>query len=96
MTKEEVLNFLRRDKKFLEEKMGVKSIALFGSYARDEAKEGSDVDIIVELTEPKYSLLYNLLIYLEKNTNARIDLVRKGPHLGAKFLKSIEKEMIYV
>ena len=96
MTKDEVIIFLKKDKKFLQENMGVKSIALFGSFARGEEKAGSDVDIIVELSEPKYSLLYNLLIYLEKNINARIDLVRRGPHLGDKFLKSIEKELIYV
>lgn len=96
MNREEILDFMRKNKGFLEEKMGVKRIALFGSVARGEMKKGSDIDIIVELKEPKYSLLYNLLIYLEKNINAPIDLVRKGPHLGDKFLKSIEKEMIYV
>ena len=76
--------------------MGVRSIALFGSVARGEMKKDSDIDIIVELKEPKYSLLYNLLIFLEKNFNAPVDLVRKWPHLGDKFLQSIEKEMIHV
>lgn len=96
MNKDEIISFLKINKNFLEEKMGVRSIALFGSVARGEMKKDSDIDIIVELKEPKYSLLYNLLIFLEKNFNAPVDLVRKGPHLGDKFLKSIEKEMTHV
>ncbi|NPA62629.1 MAG: nucleotidyltransferase, partial [Methanococci archaeon] len=39
-------------KKELKEKYKVKSIAIFGSYARGEQKETSDIDIMVEFYEP--------------------------------------------
>ena len=49
MTKDEILNFLRDKRAFLAERYGVLSIGLFGSYARDEARDSSDIDIAVEI-----------------------------------------------
>lgn len=95
MTKEQILKLLRNNKPYLEEKMGVKSIALFGSWARGNADENSDIDVLVELKKPQYNLLIDLILFLEKHTGKKVDVVRKGPHLGKKFLESIEKEMIY-
>ncbi|MFA5905530.1 MAG: nucleotidyltransferase domain-containing protein [Desulfobacula sp.] len=49
MNKQEIIEFLISHKRELYEKYGVTRIGLFGSYARDEAKEGSDIDIAVEI-----------------------------------------------
>uniref|UniRef100_UPI0025FB3F44 nucleotidyltransferase family protein n=1 Tax=Sulfurovum sp. TaxID=1969726 RepID=UPI0025FB3F44 len=68
MTKEEILTFLRDEKEFLAQNYGVTSIGLFGSYARDEAREDSDIDIAVELkSEKKFMNFFNLKYYLEDN-----------------------------
>jgi predicted nucleotidyltransferase len=48
-TKEEVLRILQREKPELVRRYGVKRLALFGSYARNDQCEGSDVDILVEV-----------------------------------------------
>ena len=95
MKRDEIINFLKSNKEFLKENMGVTSIALFGSYAKGTANEQSDVDILVELKEAKHEWMYKLQVYLEQNLNHKIDLVRKGPHLREKFLKSIQKELAY-
>ncbi len=95
MNREEILAELRKDKTMLYEKFGVEEIGLFGSYARNEQKEDSDIDLIVKLKEPKLSALVGILEFLEKTFNRKIDLTRKGPHLRKKFLVHIEPEIIY-
>jgi len=47
MTKEEIIDIILKNKKILK-KYKVKSISLFGSYVRNEQKEDSDVELLVE------------------------------------------------
>ena len=56
---------------------GIKQIGLFGSYARDEQKEDSDVDIIVDFEEGKLNFrnYMGLALFLEDLLNKRVDLV---------------------
>jgi len=75
--------------------MGVKRIGLFGSYAREEANEGSDVDFLVELESPDFEKLMALQLFLENSLDKSIDLLRVGPHLRPDFLADIEKEVVY-
>lgn len=96
MTKEEILLFLRDKKVYLAEHYGVLSIGLFGSYARDEAREDSDIDIAVELTkEKKADHYFGLLHYLEDALGKKIDL---GIESSLKGLVKpyVKKEIIYV
>ena len=92
----DILEIIRREKPLLEKEFGVTEIALFGSHARGNAGRDSDVDVLVTLTEPQYSILARLLIYLEKKLNKKVDLIRKGPHLSERFFKIIGKDIIYV
>jgi len=56
-------------------KFGIKSLAIFGSVARDEARPDSDVDILVEFTEPLTLQTYmKLKLYLEKLLERKVDL----------------------
>ena len=52
LDKKAVERKLKEHKPILEERYFVKRIGIFGSYARDEQKQESDVDIIVEFTRP--------------------------------------------
>lgn len=76
MTRSEILDFLKSHREELRLTYGVTDIALFGSYARDCAKDGSDIDIAVELTEDKKTLtnFFGLRRYLEEHLGKRIDL----------------------
>jgi len=94
VTKEYILDFLKAHKEEFKQKYQVESIGLFGSYARDEAKENSDIDILVEMPS-KFDLYYDFKEYLE-------DMFKKNVDLGMKksirpFIRnSIQEDLIYV
>ena len=52
MKKSEVIRILKEQRKELNEHFNVASLSLFGSVARDEASVDSDVDLLVEFSEP--------------------------------------------
>lgn len=69
----------------------VRSLALFGSIARNEAKLTSDVDLLVEFgVSPGVFAFIRLNHFLEKLLHRKVDLVTKKalhPHLRNKILK---------
>jgi predicted nucleotidyltransferase len=95
LDKRQILDILTQHREELRE-MGVERIALFGSFARDTAHPESDVDLLVEIKEPKYLLLLQLKDYLTELLDHKVDLIRKGPHLKARFLDAVEKDLAYV
>jgi predicted nucleotidyltransferase len=96
MKKDEIINTLQTDKQFLKENYGVVTIGLFGSYAKGLEKPDSDIDFFVEFNEPSYSLLMGLYSYLENKLKAKIEIVRKGPHVSERFFNNIKNDLIYV
>jgi predicted nucleotidyltransferase len=76
----DLLNILKDNKKTLYEKYGVTDIAVFGSYARNEQKGKSDIDIFVELKLRfrTFDNFMDLKFYLQKITSKKIDLVIKN------------------
>lgn len=95
MQKEIVLERLRNELPVIREKFGVKSIGLFGSYSKDLQNEESDIDFYVDVHPPLSNNFFGLWNYLENQFNKKVDLTRKGSHLREKFIKTIEKEIIY-
>ena len=77
-------------------KLKVKSLAVFGSVARDEAKPTSDLDILVEFDGPTtFDRYMDVKIFLEDLLNCSVDLVtRKG--IRPQLAPSIEREAIRV
>lgn len=78
LTKEDILTKLRELKPLLRSEYSVKEIGLFGSYASNSAKEGSDIDLLIELDKPIGWKYFSLEIYLEKILGCKIDLVTKS------------------
>ena len=75
MRREDVLSILNGHLEDLR-RFGVKSLRLFGSAARDEARPGSDVDLLVAFeTSPTFSDYMKLRIFLEDLLGAEVDLV---------------------
>ena len=96
MPKEEVINFLFSKKEYMKEQFGVIKIGLFGSYARAENSEASDIDIAVELKrENKAENYFGLLHFLEDNLHKKIDLGIES-NLKESIKKYIEKDIIHV
>jgi len=91
----EILTVLRLEKSYLREKFGVISIGVFGSYARGTERPDSDIDMLVEMKEPRFDLLAGLQIYLEEKFGKRVELIRKRKGLGDRFLKRVEETIQY-
>jgi len=71
----EILNTIKEEYPFLREHYGVEQIALFGSFARNEATEESDIDIVVSLTKPLGFAFFELAEYLEGKLGRKVDLI---------------------
>ena len=96
MTREEIIVALKLDKPYLFEKFGVEEIALFGSYARNEQKEDSDIDVLVKLREPKLKPLIGVLEFLENKFHKKIDITTKHNYLSQRFWNVVNDDIIYV
>ena len=95
ITDQEILDLLQKEKAFLKREFGVLSIGLFGSYVKGTQGPESDVDLLVELTEPRFDFLVGLQMYLESKIGKPIELIRKRPGLSERFLKRIETQIHY-
>jgi predicted nucleotidyltransferase len=94
VTKEYILDFLRTHKEEFQHKYQVESIGLFGSYARDEAKDSSDIDILVDMPS-KFDLYYDFKEYLEDTFKKNVDLGMKKS-MRPLIALSLKKDLIYV
>lgn len=98
ISKEEILSFLAESKSDFEKDFKIVKIGIFGSYARDEQTDASDIDILIEF-EPKTEQLSekksNLRAILKKRFNKEIDLCREK-YIKPYFRNQILKSAIYV
>ena len=81
MKKAEVLDYLKTHQNFYLERYGIRFVGIFGSVARNEAKDDSDIDIIYSIEKDRKLSLFSylkLLSDLEKAFGKKVDLVRDG------------------
>ena len=96
MNRDEVLNLLRAHKPALAERFGVTELALFGSFARDQATDRSDVDILVVFDGPATSKSYfGVQFYIEDLLGRPVDLVTDKA-LRPEIRPYVERESLYV
>ncbi len=76
-------------------KFPIKSIAIFGSYAREEQLEISDIDILVEFNDRIGIRFIDLAEELEDLLQIKVDLVSKKG-IKKKYYSLIEPDLIYV
>jgi predicted nucleotidyltransferase len=96
MTKEQILDFLKQHKQEMNDRFGVTKIGLFGSYARGEAREDSDIDIAVELSGDRlFRKFFALESFLKSGLNKEIDLGVEST-LKPLVREQVFKEIIYV
>ncbi len=96
MTRLEILEILEEYKNENAEKYGINNIGLFGSFSKDNERDGNDIDIVIETTEPDPFKLVHIKEELEKLFNKTIDIVRKREKMNPYLKKHIEKDAIYV
>lgn len=96
MTTNELIIDLKNIKDELREKFGIEQIALFGSYARGEAKDESDIDIaVISMKEKNYFTLVSAMQYLEKRLHKKIDM-GFFDSIRPFVKKRIQQDLIYV
>jgi uncharacterized protein len=90
---EDILKVLRQQKDFLHKNFFVKKIGLFGSFARNEANEKSDIDFLVEFDAPLEIYIANrnsVIEYLQKTFGREVDIANPKslkPHYKERILK---------
>ena len=96
MNRDEVLDLLRTHKPMLKQRFGVTKLALFGSFARDQATDLSDVDILVHFDGPATSKTYfGVQFYIEDLLDRQVDLVTDKA-LRAELRPYVEREALNV
>jgi len=95
MTKDQIINYLSTHKKEFQKKYAIEQIGLFGSYARDEAKEDSDIDIFVKM-KPSLFKLVGLKQQIEEDLKKQVDVIREHKNIKPFLLQMIQKDIQYV
>lgn len=93
---QDCLEKLTEFKKDFGSKFGILKLGIFGSVARRENSENSDIDIVVEVSQPSLSLMYELKEALKVLFGCEVDLVRFRESLRPLFKANIQKDVIYV
>lgn len=95
-TKNEILHLLSQYKPMAMSKYGLTRIGIFGSVARDEQTETSDVDVCYEGKVPSLLTLDIIQTELEKLFGCPVDIVRVREGMNRLLRQRIQKEGIYV
>lgn len=95
MNVQTVKDRLRDSREALFDAYGIERMAVFGSVARGEATDVSDIDLLVEFNQPIGLRFVDLAELLETILDSPVDLVSKGG-IKPKYWNSIESELVYV
>lgn len=93
MTKEDIKRIIR-DNRGLLVKNRVRSIYLFGSYVRNEQRQDSDIDLLVDFKESSYQDYINMVYSLEDILKKEVTIVTPSglsPHVRQYILREAEK-----
>ena len=94
-SRDQILSILAGVKAEMAAECGIRSLALFGSRARDEAGETSDVDVLVDI-DPRVGLGFvDLAEAMERRLGLRVDLVSTRA-MATRHRKAVEADLVYV
>ena len=96
MGKREILEILRCYKREFAEQYGIEEIGVFGSVARDEIRENSDVDVVLRISEPDLFTLAGIKDDLEKRFNLSVDIITYREGMNPFLRRRIDGEAVYV
>ncbi|MHC4116124.1 MAG: nucleotidyltransferase family protein [Planctomycetota bacterium] len=99
LTKEQVIEILRKELPHFVSEYGVKRIGLFGSYAKGTQAEDSDVDVVVEFERPIGLKFVEFGDYLEKMLGRKTDILTPAGIKGIRIKRvadNIRDSIVYV
>ena len=95
--RDQILTFISQNKQMLRDKFHITSIGLFGSYARGDQKDSSDIDLLVEFeenTQDLYDLKIQLRDIFRNKFGIDTDICREK-YIKPRVKRSILKETLY-
>jgi len=98
MQKEDILNYLKSNQEYYYNQFGIQFVGVFGSFARDEAEENSDIDILYKIEKDKKLSMFKYLKLtkqLEDFFHKKIDLIR-DEKIKPQIKSYIQKDLTYV
>jgi len=96
MSRAEILEILKIFKEEYAGQYGILSLGVFGSVARDEAKESSDVDVVLKTQTPDPYNIVHIKEGLEQRLKKRVDIVRLRDKMNPFLKRRIKGEAVYV
>uniref|UniRef100_A0A7V5XGB4 Nucleotidyltransferase n=1 Tax=Thermodesulfobacterium geofontis TaxID=1295609 RepID=A0A7V5XGB4_9BACT len=94
---EEIKRILAEHKEKIRENYGVQIIGIFGSYARGEQTELSDIDILIELEKPIGLKFFELYDYFENILGTKVYILTlESLRQKSLLLESMKEDLIYV
>ena len=96
LSTKEVIKILKKFKVDSASKYGITSLGLFGSFARNQQNETSDVDVFVTLKESDFFVLERIREELETLVHKNIDIVNYRESLRNSFKQNILNDAIYI
>jgi predicted nucleotidyltransferase len=78
------------------EEYRISALGYFGSYARNEATEESDVDIVFDTDAPNLFRTSAMRLKLEETLGRHVDVVRLREHMNPRLKARVEREAVYV
>jgi predicted nucleotidyltransferase len=94
--REQTIEALNSTRQYLCDHYGIISMLLFGSFARNEQKEDSDVDVFVDTLAPNPFTLMEAKEYLTKVVKRPVDVIRNHRNLNPRLKRRIERDGIRV
>ena len=92
---QEYINVIRDNLPTSQKEFGVTGLCLFGSVARGDSRDNSDVDILVDMP-PKIFLMAALKEFLEQILHSSVDLLRRHSHLSPQFQEQLSHDAITI
>lgn len=95
MGSKDAIHILKVYKLELAKDLGITAIGIFGSVARDEMNDQSDVDVVIRIAKPDLFLLVDIKEELETRFRRPVDLVTYRENMNPFLKKKIDREAIY-
>lgn len=96
MGRDDILAVLRDFKNNFAEQYGIIELGVFGSVARDDARDDSDLDICIKTKTPDAYAMVHIKEEIEKRVHKHVDIVRVRKKMNPYLKERIEKDGVYV
>ena len=99
LTRDKIIHLLQREQTYLASEFGVSKVGLFGSYAKGQPDENSDIDLLVEFDRPIGFQFFDLVDYLETVLGRKVDILTPAGVQNIRIrgvAKSIAEGLLYV